>query len=382
MNEEGKGFQVLLFIGTLIASAIWWGMVGAWQLARMVPVIGVSVLAASLGFLVGFLFSAFEGEQESIGKVRDWLVGAVSGVALSELAEGGDDIYRFFAQFRPVGGPETDVAVLIATAMTYFTVGFFFMYFNRELWLNPLIRERRKQKETATNLARAADVTVDPARAADNVRTEEKRSEEVSEGAKDLVEYVERKRIAPQDLPRQALLKTASAYIAAGDYPSAVPYLRQAQREFPNDAHVALQLALAVGETGNRMEAVRILRELVDQKEGLPAAYKLLGYFLLWFPKDLEESVRYTTMYIQSVRFDDGGAFFNLACAYAQMFHRGKGTHYRDLAIAELKRAVKLDEVWRSRARELDDEDFIALRDDPEFRAIIDGEQSAGAVDL
>lgn len=105
---------------------------------------------------------------------------------------------------------------------------------------------------------------------------------------------------------------------------------------------------------------------MIDRGVGLPLAYKLLGYHLLWVPEQLQESPRFTVEYQKQVPADSG-AYLNLACAYAQLFGRTGQPHLRDLALAELKRAIQRDPKWKARARELAQQDFASISNDTEF---------------
>jgi tetratricopeptide (TPR) repeat protein len=366
LPDLSLGAMLLVAAGGAVASILWWGIAGHWTMERSVAFIGVSMMSLSCGLLLGFLFSAYEGEQASVGKVRDWLIGAITGIVIAKAAGGGGEVYGLFAQFKPREGSEIDVPLLIATAVTYATAGFFLMYVMRELQLNPAFRAARKK---ADEIAKQTSVETDAGTKADRRPAAEKK-EQLAPAASDLLKVVEEKNLAPQELTFEALVKTARAYYATNDFATALGYLREANRLRPQDAEIATLLASALNESGKREEGVQILRRLADRGENVPAVYKILGYYLLWFPDELQDSVRYSMEYLKAVP-NDSGAIFNLACAYAQLFGEQQKTMWRDLAIAELRKAIAITDLWRERARDLTDFDFAAIRDDPEFQTLI-----------
>ncbi len=108
-----------------------------------------------VGVLFGFVFTAFGEELTTIGKVRDWLIGGITGVALSQLMDNGGFIKRILLHFVEPRSSATEAAVVFGTATAYFGGGFLFMFFKRELVINKLLAKSRLERDQLSGTADA-----------------------------------------------------------------------------------------------------------------------------------------------------------------------------------------------------------------------------------
>lgn len=352
-----------------LATVGWWLVAAGGRFHSVPGFVAITAFSFSLGCLLGFFIGSTEEEKEGVGKIRDVILGGITGAALVSLHGKATEAYRFLEQFAPtVGGSArpVDVASVIGMATAYSVFGFILGYLNREFWLNPRIRDIRR----VAALAKKVEATTSATDSVENVGTKATAAEQLEIAAtpetKEVASIVADRALTPQEIPASALVPTAKALYRSGKYDEAIRYYRQALNTVPDDAEAGIGLATALGRRGQHREAVSVLRSMIDQGVGLPLAYKLVGYHMLWVPELLQESPRFTVEYQKQVPADSG-AYLNLACAYAQLYGRTGQSHMRDLAIGELRRSVQRDPKWKKRARELAQQDFASISDDPEF---------------
>ncbi|MGH8248824.1 MAG: tetratricopeptide repeat protein [Gammaproteobacteria bacterium] len=348
----------------------------------MLRLAGASLAALAVGTIIGFLFSSYGEEQASVGKIRDWLVGGITGIAIAEAMERGQMVKTILDKFVPrPQGPE-DFGLVTSMVIVYSALGFFLMFFNRELILNLWLAESRARRSKLEEAARAASAKLAEVSAEQPVTDPVTVSTEKGKGLgkdPDVREFIH---LAEKALQKGAQLrsdesrKLGIAYYYDGQYDKAIPYLQQAHSLAPGDADIALKLATAFGEMGRQREAVSHLEELGKSPNAPAVVFKLLGYYLLWAPewgepKRLDDAVEHSRKYL-SLQPDDGGAAFNQACGYSQLYGLTNDREMRKNALASLLRAISLHPVWKERARELtgDDADFASLRNDDEFKVI------------
>jgi len=89
--------------GTIaVLSVIWWVIAGEHSLQRTVLIIWLSLASFIAGCLIGFLFSSYGEEGNTLGKLRDWLVGGITALTVSNAAA----IKRVLAVFAAWPGPK------------------------------------------------------------------------------------------------------------------------------------------------------------------------------------------------------------------------------------------------------------------------------------
>jgi glycosyltransferase A (GT-A) superfamily protein (DUF2064 family) len=94
-----------------------------------------------IGSLLGFVFTTYSDEANTIGKLRDSLVGALAGITLVKIGA-----IRPVLQLFTVSTAPREYAAVLAVALVFAMLGFYFMFFGRELFFNiPLARKRTER---------------------------------------------------------------------------------------------------------------------------------------------------------------------------------------------------------------------------------------------
>src|SRR5712692_1159919 len=123
-----------LWLLIFFVSVYWWHVAGQGSFLRMVLIIALSLASFMVGCLVGFLFTSYGEEAGTVGKIRDWLIGGITGLTIAKAAS----IKGLLTTFQAT--PRTDdYAIAMSAAVVYATLGFFFMFFYRELLFNVLL---------------------------------------------------------------------------------------------------------------------------------------------------------------------------------------------------------------------------------------------------
>jgi predicted Zn-dependent protease len=151
--------------------------------------------------------------------------------------------------------------------------------------------------------------------------------------------------------------------------------LQRALDQRPSDPRLSYELArvLLQEDSDREAEAIPLLEDALKDPNAPQAAWMLLGYACLWDQNRLNRSIEASRKYL-ALRPDRPGALLNLACAYAQQAGLGSQTE-RDLAKGEaiktLTELFKLRPDMKDRVVDLEDNDFKAIKDDPEFRRLL-----------
>lgn len=138
-NRQHWGVLTWTLIGT--ASVYAWVFAAQQSHWRLVLVAGVSLSSFMVGCLVGFLLTSYGEESATVGKVRDWLIGGLTGLTIAKASQ----IKGLLLTFAAGPGP-SEFAIIAGAAIAYAILGFFFMFFQRELILNVLLAESRAER--------------------------------------------------------------------------------------------------------------------------------------------------------------------------------------------------------------------------------------------
>jgi hypothetical protein len=68
----------------IIASAIWWSVAGQCSLRRAVLLVAISSASFMVGCFVGFLFTSYDEEASTLGKIRDGLIGGILALTVTK----------------------------------------------------------------------------------------------------------------------------------------------------------------------------------------------------------------------------------------------------------------------------------------------------------
>ena len=361
-----------------VLSALWWTLASRGNLECEGKFIAASLAALAIGTLCGFVFSSTTGEGESVGKVRDWLVGGIAALSVAQVASGGNGIRKVLGIFVPVDCPD-DLAVVAGMAVVYSVGGFFLMFFNRELILNILLTQQRNLvKAEFDKSSKAADKKIVDAVGLTPGVLDWQTSQQEDGAALDpqVLKYVTEvgtRLRQGEHVPVDEVKKAAVVLGLGGEIVRATQFLELALQTNPADEDLAMMLAKSLAELDKREEAVAELVEFKTKNAKPSRVDKLLGFYLLWSKDRLQESIEHTTSYLDKIAPKDDGAIFNLACAYAQLYAQTQSEENRKLALQKLKDAISMNHVWKERAVELTgiDGDFVSLKDDAEFKVIV-----------
>jgi tetratricopeptide (TPR) repeat protein len=396
------------FSAIIIGSFLFWGVLWrtGWKPALFV---GLSIASFMAGCLIGFAFTSYGEETATVGKVRDWLVGGLTGLTVAKFGS----LKALLLTFANGPGPQA-FALTVGVSVTFATVGFFCMFFQRELILNVLLAESRDRRGRVEGTKLAGFVTFQLLSAMppsilsgiDDIDEllEYRKSEadrlrkllESEEVRKFLSQADEACRIgAPLDwdvASKAAVLHYYLTYFTEGEGKEdqarrALEWIKRAL--FLNHSHADLTAKYAdiLGVLGQYTEAVMVLERL-DLTPEAPAYIKQwLGYLLLHVSGREGDAIRYSDEYHR--RFpDESDSVFNSACGHAQKhgiaIKRGgqqpdedttaEITRERLLALEKLKQALAgepeyVNVVAYGWVRP--GESFESLKDDPEFLALV-----------
>lgn len=133
-----------------VLAPLTWVLVAAhhhwWRASLLTALAGAAFV---LGSLVGFIFSTYDEEASTIGKLKDWLLGIITTITLIKFAALKPVLLAF-----AVHDNIHEFALTLGVAIVFLTLGFFFMYFGRELLFNvPLARKRDERSRIETHQA-------------------------------------------------------------------------------------------------------------------------------------------------------------------------------------------------------------------------------------
>lgn len=355
-----------------------------------------------VGCLVGFLFTSYGEEASTVGKVRDWLIGGITGLTIAKAGA----IKGLLLTFAAGPGPR-EFALTASAAIVYSVLGFLFMFFQRELILNVMLAQSRAERGKLEGSKEAGQVIQRflvklPASLLSGVNSIDEITEvnaEEAKGLKDLLysedvdNFLKQAEEAANGgavdwdvASKTAYIYYYRTYFEKGDKQPSVDKAREwiLRALNMNPLHVDLPMKYAdmLGASDEYEAAVAVLETLATRPEA-PMAVKLyLGYFLLEVPSRLNDAIRYSQEYL-NLFGDDQNAPFNIACAYAQMYCEelrsakkasDLGSTTRSKAIEYLTEGLKRDpdyaETVRTKWTEKG-ESFDCFSSDPDFQQLV-----------
>ena len=400
-NSDRTPWKTLTWGIIAILSVIWWVIAGEHSLQRSVLIIWLSLASFVVGCLIGFLFSSYGEESNTLGKIRDWLVGGITALTVSNLAA----IKRVLMLFAAGPGP-SEFAFTMAAAVLYCGLGFLFMFFQRELILNVLLARSRAERDRVGGTEEAGQVIqrllvrlppsvlsgVDSVDDLPDVNDKEQKklkdllySEEVE---KFLDEAEEAARTAGVDwdvVSKAAYISYYRTYFEKedkkDDVEQALQWITRALIMNPLHVDLTTKYADMLATNGDYVASAAVLERLVTQTDAPAFVKQWLGYVLRFIPDRLDDSIRFSEQY-HSLFPDESDTFFNVAYAYANKYkeevlatgRQDLGSISRQRALAVLKEALskqsEMTTVVRTRWT-LPGEAFEGLLRDMDFRAIV-----------
>jgi tetratricopeptide (TPR) repeat protein len=338
--------------------------------------LGALVSAGGVGFLFGIPKTVQADEKNArlsyqvntnLEQISDWLTKMIVGLALVNLKTVPARIADIGSVAGASLGPNGNIIAQVV--VVYFGgLGFLYGYLATRLYLAPSFPYADRVSYDA--LSDAVAPTINALSTADKLQP----PRDVTPPAppapvQRLARTAAQARPPASDMPLPVARNTALALYLSGRYAEAVPYFDRADERPEDDPRFAIQHAITLGESGSQERAVQVLERVVNITDTPVEAKKALGYYLLWLPNRIQDSIKYTQEYLDSVK-DDDGAIFNLACAYAQRYGQTKDQKDLDRAEAELKRAISMNPAWKQRAKELRNDDLASIPEE-RFAAIM-----------
>jgi tetratricopeptide (TPR) repeat protein len=366
----------------------------------MVLIVALSLASFMVGCLVGFLFTSYGEEAGTVGKIRDWLIGGITGVTIAKAAA----LKGLLTAFQATPGTG-EYALTVSAAVVYATLGFFFMFFQRELVLNVLLAEGRAQRGRIEGTKQAGQVVksfllklpasllsgvddVDDISAVDKDEAKNLRHLLYSDEVKAFLQQADAALIDGGGLDWDVISKVAYIHYyrtyfenkdeKAAQARRAIDWITRALVINPQHADFTMKLADMMSVIGEYDSAVTILERLVRQPDAPIVVRQWLGYFLLNVPGRLRDAVRYSEEYSNLVG-EDTDSLFNLACAYAQGFCENvsdlgpPNESYRK-ALDYLRQALKKEPDYAETVRTKwieKGESFACFVSDKEFRSLV-----------
>jgi len=104
-NKNPFGLSTSLALAA--ASIIWWVVAAQQNWWRFVLEVGLSLASFMVGCLVAFIFTSYGEEAGTIGKIRDWLIGGITGLTLAKASSiKGIASFRSLGMSKVIGRPD------------------------------------------------------------------------------------------------------------------------------------------------------------------------------------------------------------------------------------------------------------------------------------
>ncbi|HEX3894241.1 MAG TPA: hypothetical protein VHW46_16825 [Terracidiphilus sp.] len=399
--ELTSGF---VHVCVLLISAGFWLFIGQISWWRTVLAVGLSFACFTIGSLAGFLFTSYGEETSTLGKVRDWLVGGLTGLTVAN--SGAIKALLLTFSFGP--GPR-EFAITTSVAITYLGLGFFYMFFQRELIFNVLLARSRALRGQLDGTKQAGIATqkllagLPPALLAGidtlDDTIEERKSEfealrtilyadDVSEFLKQADEALSLGTATDWDVvAKAAYLNYYRTYYEKGEKrepqeEKAGEWILRALMMNPLHGDLTARYADVLWMRELYADAVATLERLMQSPEAPAYVQQWLGYFLLFVESREDDTIRLSQDYHK--RFpDETDTFFNIANAYAKKYSQElmqqdvlskTDSENRRRALENLKSGLKSQPDFAKTLREdsADPDDFLhVFFTDREFREIV-----------
>lgn len=327
-------------------SIYWWWYASSTSAMGMGLLIAVSLACFMLGALIGFVLTSYGEESGTIGKVRDWLIGGITGATLVQAAQGGGVFKNFLWKFVTGDDPHgNQFGMVMSMAIVYSALGFLFMFLQRELVWNPHLAAARKERglldgsRQATSTVQKLQVQLPP-----DVLTGVQDISEVDVSSKvkedlrsviyaaDVDTFLKQadealksgQPLGWEDVYKVANIHYYRAYYESGDrHPpqvrKALEWINRALVINPLHADLTMKCADMLGDDHQEDAAVALLENLVVRAETPAVAFQWLGFYLRSNSEQLDNSIFYSRKFLELFP-GDRATRFNLAYAYAEKY--------------------------------------------------------------
>jgi tetratricopeptide (TPR) repeat protein len=366
--------SLFFFFAVLPASLWWWYYLGLCKSqaelcqGRRMMLVALSLASFMVGCLAGFVFTSYGEETGTVGKIRDWLIGGITGVTFVELFKGDGGVFgSLLHRFTVPPGSDNDFALTVSVAVVYLSLGFLFMFFQRELILNVVLAKSRAERgeldgTRQTGLAIQKLLAQLPpsilAGVTDIGETDRVSKDEVQELSNtlysdDVSTFLKQAENAAKNgvpLEWDTVYKVANvqyyrSYFAPDNQKSsqvrkALEWIRRALAMNPLHADLTMKCADMLGADGQSDAAIAVLEALRVRPEAPAVVEQWLGYYLRSIPSRADEAIKHSNRFL-SFFPDDPDTAFNLAYAYGVKYCAAmKSGSQADAAAIESRNSV------------------------------------------
>lgn len=394
-----------------VLSIIWWLVVAHRDWQRFVLTASVSLASFIIGSLAGFLFTSYGEETSTVGKVRDWLIGAITGLTIAK-ATGIKSLLVLFA----AGPGPTEYAFVVANAIMYSGIGFYFMFFQRELIFNVLLAQTRAERLKLEGSQQVTTVlqqllvklpvsVLSGIEYLDETDLDASESQELREllYSDDVEKFLTQAESAARSgqLDWDIASKTANihyyrSYFAeknrSAEIKRATEWVLRALNMNPFYADLTMKYADLLASDEDYEGAAAILERMLPEPQTPMVVRQWIGFYLRYVPQRLDDSITYSKQYHQWFQAETD-SLFNIAYALAgkykeelrkEQLSENLESENRKEALSILKEALAdqpqmvriIESRWLTPGRP-----FAVLAKDPEFVAILTSAKEANKAD-
>lgn len=410
MSGSGKSEPRTTFWGLIAfgASIVWWAIAGRCELARTVTIVSLSLASFMIGNLVGFLLTSYGEEVNTLGKVRDWLIGGITAFTFAKAGNISGALHWFADGDTVAKAAAIGMSITVATVVLYVGLGFLFMFFQRELILNVMLAQSRAERGRLDGTVHAGQVAqrfllslpasilsgVDniedsrfPKAQADSLR-KLLYSDDVNGFLEEAEQATKSCGLDWDVISKAANLHYYRIYFEKDDEKSvqagrAYEWIERALTVNPFHVDFTVKQADVLATLQRYSEAVVIFESLSRKPEAPAYVKQWLGYLYLFVDR-LDDAIRCSKEYLAAFP-DDTDSLFNLACAHAQRYcslRRTAGSPEAAVAgsqkeaLAILKQALEKDPQYAETVKTKwtqPGESFDCFSDDADFKKLVGG---------
>lgn len=395
-NNPFKRSNTLALLGL---SIVWWVVSAQNDWWRLILEMGLSLSSFMVGNLVAFIFTSYGEEAGTIGKIRDWLIGGITALTVAKASS----IKGVLATFTAAQGGPNEFALTVSSATMFAILGFFFMFFQRELILNVLLAQSRAERGTIEGTRQVGQVITnfliklppsilsgvdDISEIATDKQKAELRTNLYSQEVQDFLNQAEEAIAQGNALDWDVVSKVANIQYyrtyfeddKISQAKKALDWISRALVMNPHHADFTMKQADTFAMMEDYSQAVNILERMLRDPDAPVSVRQMLGFLLLYVPDRLADAIKYSQQALTLT--GDNDASFNIASAYAQGYcHPERGNDLgtpqqnHDKALDYLRDALTRDPSYADTVKTkwtAKGADFECFAGDKGFLALID----------
>jgi tetratricopeptide (TPR) repeat protein len=311
--------------------------------------------------------------------VRDWLIGGLTGLTIAKAGSIKDLLVTFSASSN-----QADFALTSSAAIIYAVLGFFFMFFQRELIFNVLLARSRAERGKLEGSVQTSQVIqrllvrlplsvlsgIDYVDDLDEVKEKEVKALKDQLYSDDVQTFLEQADEAAKGGSVDWDIAAKSAYIhyfrtyfdqesESSELDEAISWIIRALNMNPKHVDLTMKYADMLGAKEDYDSAALVLERIVSWPEAPVLVREWLGYYLRFMPAALDDAIRYSEEY-HRIFPDETDTFFNVAYAYAHKYclelrasqkPEDLESKNRQTALSTLKEALRHQPKWVENVR-------------------------------